>query len=104
MIARLVEASYFAGRDSATDERITFWLRELRSPQLLLETVARFPQEAERTIPSRGLLQLAVAKNADALRRALLEEEGRERDADRLYWKPLRDELERLRREARERT
>jgi hypothetical protein len=40
MIRRLVEAHYFQNRDRATDAQIAFWLRELRTPVLLVE-VAR---------------------------------------------------------------
>ena len=38
MIRRLVEADYFAGRDQPTRENIEFWLRELLTPGLLIET------------------------------------------------------------------
>jgi hypothetical protein len=36
MVARLVEANYFRNRDNPTAEQIEFWLRELRTPTLLI--------------------------------------------------------------------
>ena len=45
----------------------------------------------------RPLLSLAVPKNEAELIRALDKEEKLERSADRIYWEPLRKELEALR-------
>lgn len=65
--------------DEPTPEQIEFWHRELRTPELLGELSQRFPPTKER---------------AD-----LKLEEELEREADRAYWKPLREILEKLRRE-----
>jgi len=97
MLARLVEASYFTTRDSPTPEQVEFWLRELRTPSLLIEAAARFPREAERLSRARALLGAARSGDLEGVRSALMEEEKREREADRHYWAPLRQELERLR-------
>jgi hypothetical protein len=43
MIRRLVEANYFEHRSDATGARITFWLRELRTADLLIECAALIP-------------------------------------------------------------
>jgi len=97
VLPRLVEASYFENRDAPTPPRVDFWLRELRTPELLVEAAASFARERTRVERDRPLLALAEAGREDEIRRALRDEEDRERDADRQYWKPLRAELERLR-------
>ena len=101
MITRLVEASYFSGRAAPTREQVIFWLRELRTPELLIELAAAYPGELDLVRESRNLLECARKRELEALRSALLEEERREREVDRLYWGPLRKELERLRHERR---
>jgi hypothetical protein len=98
MLARLVEANYFANRDQPTPEQIDFWLRELRTPSSLIEVARQCPARCGELIVQRPLLSLAQ-RNDPALVDALREEEAREREADRAYWQPLRRELERLRRE-----
>ena len=102
MIARLVESDYFRSRDTPSAEQIDFWLRESRTPELLIELAARFSDAAEKLTRDRSLLQLARASDMAALRVALRSEEDAERAADRSHWLPLRHELERLRAEARE--
>jgi len=101
MITRLLEANYFENRDNPTGRHVRFWLRELRTPALLAEVAARFPRECSECASERSLLALAQAGDIDNLREALRDEERREREADRRYWQPLGDELQRLRREAR---
>jgi hypothetical protein len=97
MISRLVQASYFAGRDAPTVQQVEFWLRELRTPALLVEAAATFPAECARLAAERPLLSLAEAGDAEALDRALRDEEQVEREADISYWAPLKAELRRLR-------
>jgi hypothetical protein len=80
-----------------------FWLRELRTPALLVEAAGRFAKEAESLRGQRRLLELALERDATGLASALYEEEQSEREADREYWRPLREELQRLRRAARSR-
>jgi hypothetical protein len=101
MIRRLLEASYFAGRDPPRPDQVLFWLRELRSPELLIESARRFADECRRLETERPLLARAMEGDEAGLRRALGDEEEREREADRQYWRPLRAELERLRRQRR---
>jgi hypothetical protein len=98
MVRRLVEVSYDRDYPSPTPERITFWLLELRTPELLIECAARFPGEAERIAVEREAVGRAGAGDVDAVRECLLREELRERAADRDYWAPLRAELQALRR------
>lgn len=94
MLRRLVEVSYDASYAAPTAMEVEFWLRELRTPELLAECASRFPAaaagHARRAV-------LAVAEGFDAVRAALLEEETREREVDRAYWAPLKAELEAMR-------
>lgn len=97
MIRRLVEVSYDEGFASPTSEQIGFWLRELRTPEILAECVSRFPEDARRAAQLRPAVSAALAGEADRVRDELTAEERRERDLDRLYWEPLKSELETLR-------
>jgi hypothetical protein len=99
MIRRLVEANYESFYAEPTPERIRFWLRELRTPELLTEVAARFPQDAGGVLDTRAAVEFARSGRIDDVQRALDAEMERERDADREYWRPLRQELEQLRRE-----
>jgi len=101
MIGRLLEANYLQNRDNPTEAQIDFWLKELRTPALLIEVATRYPQACQQLQSARGLLALALAANDAALGAALKAEEEAERLADRAYWQPLRVELERLRHETR---
>jgi hypothetical protein len=97
MIRRLVEVSYDAGFSSPTPERVDFWLRELRTPELLKECVDRFPGQARHAAGARAAVAVALAGGTDTVREALEAEEMRERDLDRAYWEPLKQELEVMR-------
>jgi hypothetical protein len=69
MLRRLIEAHYFQNREKATTAEVRFWLRELRTPELLVETALRWP----------------AAWRAQKRHRRLL--------ADARYWAPLKTEL-----------
>lgn len=98
MIRRLLEANYWDPSAESTPSRISYWLRELRTPELLIETVRRFPQAAAQEA-RRQAVQAALTGDQGEVERALRAEEDAERAADRAYWVPLRTELEVLRRE-----
>jgi hypothetical protein len=98
MIRRLIEAHYFQNQDAHTPARIRFWFTELRTPELLIELAAKNPNAARRLMPSRRLLEHAISANAESLITALASEESAERQRDREYWLPLKNELEELRR------
>ena len=100
MITRLIEANYFSNRIEPTNGQVTFWLSELRTPVLLIEVAQKFPDVCERLKPQRSLLEFATTGDEGAVRIALHKEEVIEREKDQQYWLPLRDELQRLRREA----
>lgn len=97
MIRRLVEAHYFQNRGRATAAQIRFWLREVRTPELLIEVARANAGLCLRLAAARPLLAHATTGNVVALERALKEEEAAERERDRLYWLPLRQDLARLR-------
>jgi hypothetical protein len=102
MIRRLLEANWFAFRDAPDSERVTFWLHELRTPELLIECVVAWPEIARRAATSRAAVRAAIELDITDVERALAEEQETERAADRAYWAPLREELERLRRARRD--
>lgn len=101
MLRRLVEVNYLTFRDQPTDPRVAFWLLELRTPALLIEAAARFAERARELAVRRPVLAEALAGREDQITGGLVREEGAERAADRVYWTPLRAELEALRRQAR---
>lgn len=103
MVRRLVEVSYDRGYTAPTDPQVVFWLRELRTPEILVEAASRFPDAAARIGNDRDATATALGGSVDAVREELRREEERERTEDRAYWAPLRAELEAMR-HARRRT
>lgn len=102
MIRRLVDVNYLNHREDPTPERQQFWLRELRTPELLVEVVSRFPYLASTLSSERPvLLQATPACLADgALAKVLRDDEDRERQLDADYWRPRKAVLEQLRHQA----
>lgn len=98
MIRRLVEASYTENRVAATQDRIAFWLMESRTPEMLVTLAADFPDVATSYVSRRPLLKKAIAADLPAIETELRAEEFAEKEADRAYWQPLKNELEQLRR------
>jgi hypothetical protein len=96
MIRRLLESHISRNQDNPTPEKIVFWLRECRTVSLLPDLARRYHAHSE-VFDQRPLLKLAQAGDEVSLADALDEEEKKEREADRLYWLPLRKELEELR-------
>ncbi len=86
MIRRLVEADFFGRRDTAGAADVRFWLRELRTPELLIAVAAAHPAICRRLLPRRRLLRLALRGEERALAAAIVAEESKEREADRRYW------------------
>ncbi len=106
MIRRLVDVHYAEFANEPTDSRVTFWLRELRTPEALVDCVRRAPEAAHRAAAERDAVALAVHSASRAgvlwsIQTALDDEEARERRADELYWRPLLEEQEALRHAAR---
>jgi hypothetical protein len=98
MIRRLVEADYFRTSRRPNPRQVDFWLRELRTPELLVELVRRRPGRARALEATRRLLSIAATGDLERLGEALRQEQEAERAADRTYWAPLRKELGLLRR------
>jgi len=98
MIRRLVESNYFEFGGNPSPERIEFWLKELRTPELLIEISKKYPKANKKVSMMRPLLKYACAAMFDELSESLFEEELAERKKDMEYWKPLKDELEKIRR------
>lgn len=103
VIELLVTIHYREHASDATDDRVDFWLREARTPELLIELCQRFPTQAAELAPHRPLIRLAREQSLDDLRTALDAEVRAEQARDRDYWEPLRRELEQFRREHRDR-
>lgn len=99
MITRLVEAHYAQHALAPEDVMIDFWLRELRSPAILIEVARSAPLVCQQLKPFRSLLEYAAVGSEASLTAALRAEEDAEREADRRYWAPLKRELEQLRRD-----
>jgi hypothetical protein len=91
------EADYLRNRSHPTPEQLTFWLRELRTPVLLVELAARYAGLARAAARGRPLLASAATESPTGVENALAAEEAAEREVDRMYWQPLRAELQALR-------
>jgi hypothetical protein len=101
MVRRLVEADYHTWPARPSPRQIDFWFREARTADMLIELCAKYPRRARDTAGNRPLLNHALAKDSAVLEAALRTEEDAYRAADRVYWKPLREELFALRQETR---
>jgi len=83
-------------------DRDNFARREARTPELLVELCGHFDERARVLAKDRPLLKLASIGMLDDLRAALDAEVRVEQALDRVYWEPLRKELEQFRREHRD--
>ncbi len=97
MIRRLVDAHYDEFQDEPTEDRVRFWLRESRTPEVLIQLGAQYPELLRDVAQRRPLLAQAAQGDASALARELEQEQAREKAADQAYWAPLKRELEQLR-------
>jgi hypothetical protein len=97
MLRRLVEANYFEHRLRPTPGHLEFWMKQLRTPVLVVELAAAYQDLASRMARERPVLAFAAAGDLTGVEGALAAEEAAEREADRNYWRPLRSELEHLR-------
>jgi hypothetical protein len=111
MLRRLVERHYVDPALDATPERFAFWLRELRTPILLKECVARahaggaeLARVLHEAAAQREVTAQALAGGTETeLAVALEAEERLERTADEAYWQPRIQELEAMRHSLRRR-
>jgi hypothetical protein len=97
MIRRLVEAHYDFNRYTPTTAMVLFWLRESRTPSMLAELLQRFPESVDAVVSDRPWLRTLDSQDPAQTERLLRAEEDAQRQADREYWQPLKEELEQLR-------
>ncbi|HET7621358.1 MAG TPA: hypothetical protein VFK39_05585 [Gemmatimonadaceae bacterium] len=102
VVRRLVDVHYGEFAAEPTEARIAFWLRELRTPEALVDCVRRAPEAAARVALEREATAFAIRAASgeapfSAIIVALQVEEDRERAADEEYWRPLQNELEAMR-------
>lgn len=102
VIEALASIHYAENMSDPRPDWVTFWLSEVRSPELLVDLVGRFPNETAKLLFTRPLLGLAQEKELPALRAALDAEMRAEQEKDRIYWEPLKREMEAFRRAERE--
>ncbi|MBI2501830.1 MAG: hypothetical protein HYW07_01185 [Candidatus Latescibacteria bacterium] len=99
MIRRLLEVDFYRHGLDASTARVRFWLAEGRTPEILQVLAEKYPEFTREAARRRPLLSEALAGDAASLARMLREEEDQERALDRQYWAPLKEELERWRRQ-----
>ena len=97
MIQRLVDAHYDEFHASPTEDQICFWLKESRTPEVLIATTVTYPELCNQIAMTRPLLATAISGNRDTVKQMLHDEEAAERIADEKYWQPLKAELYTLR-------
>jgi hypothetical protein len=103
MLQRLLEAHYLQHRAAPTPAQQRFWLLELRTPELLVEAARSCAGLTRELSNQRPLLRLAESGRLGELSGALGAEQSAEQERDKVYWKPLKAELEQLRHAARRR-
>ena len=90
MIRRLIETDMSQGLENADEQRISFWLRECRTPDLLAQLAQLYPDMCKEMTTARPLLKHATDLDHSEIESALLNEEMIEKKLDREYWLPLR--------------
>lgn len=101
MIRRLVDSHYDQNHDDPTDDRVRFWLRESRTPEVLIRVAREHPNLLQEMLSVRPLLVETSGASHAGLLRKLEREQAAEKQADQQYWGPLMKELEAMRLEKR---
>jgi hypothetical protein len=94
MIRRLLEVDFYRHGLDASEAKVRFWLAECRTPEILQTLAEKYPEPTRELAARRPLFNSALAGDLVAVARMLREEEDQERDLDRQYWAPLKEELE----------
>lgn len=94
MIRRLLETDIYRTSGKPSMEKVSFWLAECRTPEILTSLASEYKNLASIISVSRPLLISAIEGNQAEVQRLLRDEEDREKELDRQYWTPLRLELE----------
>jgi hypothetical protein len=97
MIRRLVEQVY-QDPSARGENALEFLFLELRTAELLITLAQEFTTTASRLAPRRPAIERALNGSEDDVAAAIVLEETIERSVDRAYWRPLRQELETIRR------
>jgi len=97
MLRRLVQNDIYLNRESPQRGQARWWLSQCRNAETLISLSDQFRKQALAVAKRRPLVEFAIAGNTEALAAALAREEEGERQRDREYWQPLREELERMR-------
>lgn len=96
MIRRLIESHYVATERPSLDT-IRFWMKESRTPRMLLELAEQYSDIVDELSVIRPLLQAARRGDEFEVEQELDKEQKLERERDKQYWLPLVQELESLR-------
>lgn len=104
MIRRLIETDISANLTEADETKILFWLEECRTPILLSKLAKDYPSSCRQVQTRRPLLEAAMMQDLTALEDFLHREEKAEKEKDRVYWQPLRLELEQWRRQRKDKS
>jgi hypothetical protein len=99
MIRLLIERHFRENAAAPTEKQIEFWLSESRTPAMLVYFAKRYPTQTADFRKRRPLLVHAESGDESGLARELDLEMTREREADRIYWPPLKKELEGIRKQ-----
>jgi hypothetical protein len=91
MIRRLVDAHYDAHRDHPSPAQVQFWLRESRTPSVLIELAQIYPDDLCQAVTGRALLKAAQRGDEEELHELLAAEASAIRNVDREYWRPSVD-------------
>lgn len=97
MIRRLVEAHYVQNQLNPNPEQILFWLRESRTPEILISVATQNPSRISEVFTQRPFLKEILNQSPEVIQQHLDDEEKEVRALDRAYWTPLKRELEQLR-------
>lgn len=97
MLGRLVENSILLADFKGPAKTAAWWLLEARTPGTLARLCGMYPKLARQLAAKRPLLKCIIAGQAGEAKKKLAAEERHERNNDKLYWDPLRNELETLR-------
>ncbi len=97
MIRRLIETDIIQNIKNAKTKKLIFWFKECRTPDLLVELSKDNYELCKQTAKIRPLLKAALENNVNDLELFLLKEQMEEKEKDREYWQPLREELEKWR-------
>jgi hypothetical protein len=96
-IRLLMERSWFTLAEPPPPGEIDFILRELRTPELLIEAATRFHSAAQGVAGRRPAVEAALSGDIEQVRAALRIEQDEAIRKDRLWWEPLKRELEQFR-------